>query len=108
MPRQNVRLLLEYDGHALLGWQRQADLPTVQGALEAALAAILGGERPRLVCAGRTDAGVHARAQVVNFETQHPREARRYAPPSTITSPAASACTAAIWPPPPSTPASAP
>jgi len=77
-----IRLLLEYDGSKLMGWQRQAGLPTVQGALEAALCAVTGEavEALDVRCAGRTDAGVHALGQVVTFHTQSPKEPRRFAP----------------------------
>lgn len=62
-----VRLDLAYDGTDYKGWATQPGLPTVQGALEAALAMII--RRPvRTVVAGRTDAGVHARGQVVHFD----------------------------------------
>ncbi|MRR51968.1 MAG: tRNA pseudouridine(38-40) synthase TruA [Rhodocyclaceae bacterium] len=63
-----IALGLEYDGCAFRGWQSQAGGGTVQDALEAALAAI--AETPlRAVCAGRTDAGVHALMQVVHVDT---------------------------------------
>lgn len=62
----NYKLTLEYDGTAYNGYQRQADLPTVQGALEDALGGLAVLESP-LYAAGRTDAGVHARGQVVSF-----------------------------------------
>lgn len=62
-----VRLDLAYDGSVFVGWASQPGRDTVQGALEAALATIL--RRPvRTVVAGRTDAGVHARGQVVHLD----------------------------------------
>jgi tRNA pseudouridine38-40 synthase len=65
---RNLRLLLEYDGTEFHGFQKQARLRTVQGELEAALAETL--KHPvKVIGAGRTDAGVHAVGQVVNFET---------------------------------------
>ena len=63
-----VRLTLQYAGTAYAGWQVQPHLPTVQGAIEQAAERVTG-ERVRLYAAGRTDAGVHARAQIAHFET---------------------------------------
>ncbi|HEY7661117.1 MAG TPA: tRNA pseudouridine(38-40) synthase TruA [Actinomycetota bacterium] len=62
-----VRLTLAYDGTGFRGWANQKNQRTVEGVLRDALARVLG-EQPRLSVAGRTDAGVHARAQVVSFE----------------------------------------
>lgn len=62
-----IRLDIAYDGTHFRGWALQPGLRTVQGTLEAALARILGGE-PRLVVAGRTDAGVHASGQVAHVD----------------------------------------
>jgi tRNA pseudouridine38-40 synthase len=65
-----VRLLLAYDGTSFRGWaaQRDPEIRTVEGLLSDALALVIG-ERPSLSVAGRTDAGVHARGQVVSFPT---------------------------------------
>lgn len=63
-----VRLDLGYDGAGFLGWARQAEGRTVQGELEAALATVLRTAAPRLVVAGRTDSGVHARGQVAHLD----------------------------------------
>lgn len=74
-----IRLDIAYDGTHFRGWARQPGLRSVQGTLEDALARILGGD-PRLVVAGRTDAGVHASGQVAHVdldETQMSRLARR-------------------------------
>lgn len=65
MPR--YKLLIEYDGSPYVGFQRQQEQPTVQGALEAAVLA-LSGEVITLKAAGRTDTGVHAKGQVVHFD----------------------------------------
>lgn len=62
-----VALGLEYDGSHYRGWQAQAGGGTVQDALETALA-VVAGQPVRAHCAGRTDAGVHALAQVVHFD----------------------------------------
>lgn len=62
-----IRAVLQYDGTAYRGWQRQSDAPTVQAACEEALARVL--EPTPILAAGRTDTGVHARGQVVHFDT---------------------------------------
>lgn len=67
-----IALGLEYDGSRFLGWQTQPEGGAVQDALEPALATI-GGEAIVVTCAGRTDRGVHAREQVVHFDTQAER-----------------------------------
>jgi len=67
-----IALGIEYDGSRFLGWQTQPGGGTVQDALEAALSAI--ADAPvGVTCAGRTDRGVHARAQVVHFDTDAER-----------------------------------
>ncbi len=61
-----VKLTLEYDGTAYAGWQRQPNQPTVQAAVEAAIAGVTQINSP-VIGAGRTDAGVHAMGQVASF-----------------------------------------
>lgn len=63
-----LRIDLAYDGTDFSGWATQPALRTVQGTLEAALATALRVPQARVVCAGRTDAGVHARGQVVHLD----------------------------------------
>ncbi|MDQ1129338.1 tRNA pseudouridine(38-40) synthase TruA [Microbacterium sp. SORGH_AS_0888] len=70
-----IRLDIAYDGTHFRGWARQPGLRTVQGTLEAAIARVLGGE-PRLVVAGRTDAGVHASGQVAHLDLDQQQTAR--------------------------------
>lgn len=66
-PTMRVRLDLAYDGSAFHGWAMQPGLRTVEGALRSGLATLLRREVP-LIVAGRTDAGVHARGQVVHLD----------------------------------------
>jgi len=65
MPRYALKI--EYDGRPFAGWQRQTDQPSVQGAVEAALARLESG-LPAIAAAGRTDAGVHALGQVAHCD----------------------------------------
>ena len=67
MPR--YRLTIEYDGGPFVGWQRQAEGASVQGALEDAIEK-LSQQRVTVTGAGRTDAGVHALGQVVHFDVE--------------------------------------
>ena len=66
MPRYALRL--EYDGAPFCGWQRQDGLLSIQLVLEEAAAHLNGGEPPLITAAGRTDAGVHAEAQVAHLD----------------------------------------
>lgn len=63
-----VALGVEYDGKDFYGWQRQAEVDSVQAQLENALSKV-ANEPISVHCAGRTDSGVHATGQVVHFET---------------------------------------
>jgi tRNA pseudouridine38-40 synthase len=71
---RNVRIALglEYDGSRFLGWQTQPGGGTVQDAVEKAVSAIAAAPTP-VVCAGRTDRGVHALGQVLHFDTEATR-----------------------------------
>ena len=81
MPR--YKLTVEYDGTPFSGWQRQADRPSVQEALERAIQS-MSGETVTTQAAGRTDAGVHGLGQVVHVDLSKPwdpfriREALNY------------------------------
>jgi len=75
---QRIALGVEYDGYGFSGWQAQKDgVLTVQGAVEAALSTV-ADEPVRVICAGRTDTGVHAAEQVVHFETEVERTNRSW------------------------------
>lgn len=67
MPR--FKLTVEYDGTGLAGWQRQKDFPSVQAYLETAVGKITG-KFQEVIAAGRTDAGVHAIAQVAHVDIE--------------------------------------
>ena len=66
---RNLRLILAYDGSEFSGWQVQPDAATIQGALASAIGRITG-EKVLPQGSGRTDAGVHALAQVASFSTE--------------------------------------
>ena len=75
---QRVALVIQYLGTNFHGWQRQPNQRTVQEEIETAISTVL--ERPvTLHAAGRTDAGVHAAAQVAHFDAQGPIPAHRWA-----------------------------
>lgn len=68
----NIALQVEYSGTHYHGFQRQPDVITVQSCLESAISQV-AGESVTTFCAGRTDAGVHATAQIINFNTEAKR-----------------------------------
>ena len=65
----NLKLTLEYDGAAFVGWQAQAEGRSVQGVLEQAIAKLLN-QSVKVTGAGRTDSGVHARGQVASLQVE--------------------------------------
>ena len=77
MAVYNVRLTIEYDGAQFHGWQIQPGVRTVQSELERVLLLATRQQISKLRAAGRTDAGVHARGQVVNFTMPEPVDLRR-------------------------------
>jgi tRNA pseudouridine38-40 synthase len=68
---RRIKIVLSYDGTDYHGWQVQPGLPTIQGVLEAVISGIEGREVP-VAGSGRTDAGVHALAQVAAFSIENP------------------------------------
>lgn len=72
-----VAALVEYDGSDFAGWQSQAHAVSVQGMVEAAMS-FVAGHPVVAVCAGRTDAGVHATGQVIHFDTTAERTPRAW------------------------------
>lgn len=70
-----IALGIEYDGTDFLGWQRLSHGASVQASLEQALS-FVAAESIEVTCAGRTDAGVHGRCQVVHFDTTVQRDLR--------------------------------
>lgn len=74
---KNIRLTIEYDGKDFNGWQKQPDKLNIQGEIERAIEQITG-EQVELIASGRTDAGVHALAQMANFKTNSNFEVEKY------------------------------
>jgi tRNA pseudouridine38-40 synthase len=72
-----IALGIEYDGTGFFGWQRLAHGPNIQAQVEAALSFVANHE-VAITCAGRTDAGVHARCQVVHFDSDAARDERAW------------------------------
>ena len=68
MAIRNIKMVVEYDGTAYHGWERQTNALGIQAVLEEALSKVTG-EGVAATAAGRTDAGVHALGQVVSFKT---------------------------------------
>ena len=68
---RTLKLTIAYDGSAYAGWQRQANGLGIQAVIEDEIATIVGVHNP-LIAAGRTDAGVHAAAQVASITIDHP------------------------------------
>ena len=75
---RRVRCVVEYDGTAYVGWQTQPNGVSVQETVEGALGKVTG-EEVRIHGSGRTDSGVHARAQVFHFDTQVRMPASKFA-----------------------------
>lgn len=73
----NYKIVIEYDGTSFSGWQLQPAARTVQAVLETALLPLENGDRINVHGAGRTDAGVHARGQVANFNLKAEMEPER-------------------------------
>ena len=74
---RNIRLTIEYDGKDFNGWQKQPNKLNIQGEIERAIEEITG-EKVDLIASGRTDAGVHALAQMANFKTNSNLPVEKY------------------------------
>ena len=74
---RRVAAIIEYDGTDYAGWQSQAHASSIQDAVQAALS-FVAGHPVAAICAGRTDAGVHAIGQVIHFDTQAQRTPRAW------------------------------
>jgi tRNA pseudouridine38-40 synthase len=66
--QQNVAFVIEYNGAGFSGWQQQPGLRTIQAELRSAMETVLRHPVGQLTASGRTDSGVHARAQVINVQ----------------------------------------
>ena len=69
---RNIKLVLEYDGSSFFGFQRQPHHPSIQQVIEEALSRLLNQKTKIHAASGRTDTGVHAKGQAVNFKTARP------------------------------------
>jgi tRNA pseudouridine38-40 synthase len=76
-PGRRLAALIEYDGTDYAGWQSQAHAASIQDAVQAALS-FVAGHPVTAICAGRTDAGVHAVGQVIHFDTHAARTPRAW------------------------------
>ena len=79
---KNYKLKISYDGSRYFGWEHQPDRETIQGKIETVLARMVDKDMVDLIGAGRTDAGVHARAMIANVHLDtpmSPEEIRDYA-----------------------------
>ncbi len=74
---KNIAMAVEYYGADFHGWQRQDSVPSVQAAIERA-ASYVADEPIKIQCSGRTDAGVHATYQIVNFKTNAIRDEKAW------------------------------
>lgn len=72
-----IALEVAYDGSRYHGWQYQDNVPTVQHSLETALSKV-AGQPIQVICAGRTDRGVHASGQIIHFDTTIKRELKAW------------------------------
>jgi tRNA pseudouridine38-40 synthase len=76
-PTRRVAAIVEYDGTDYAGWQSQIHASSIQDAVQAALS-FVAGHPVVVICAGRTDAGVHALGQVIHFDTHAVRTPRAW------------------------------
>jgi tRNA pseudouridine38-40 synthase len=74
---RNIKLVLEYNGSMFFGFQKQPGQPTIQEVLEKALSGFFNCKMKIAAASGRTDTGVHAEGQVVNFKTSSPYELKQ-------------------------------